>query len=70
MGDLLVMDIPTTVDIPVERVCDAAKDRTEVLIVGRNENGTRFYASSYSDVAKMLWEIEVLKRRLLNDGLP
>ena len=69
MGDLLVMDIPTLGDIPVERICDAAKDCTEVLIIGREENGARFYASSYSDGAKMLWEIELLKQKLLNDGL-
>jgi hypothetical protein len=65
MGKLLKMDIFTTVDLPVERVCESAKECTEVLIIGRTADGKPYYASSYSDGHRHLWELERFKHKLV-----
>lgn len=44
------LDIPTKVDLPVERVCSAAADACEhVLIIGETESGDLWLSSSSGD---------------------
>ncbi len=57
----------TRLDIPVERVLDAAKDQmTEgVVVLGWDENGYLYFNSSIADGGEVLWLLEKAKQALL-----
>lgn len=55
----------TAQDIPVERVCDAAKNCGQVLILGINSDGEVEYYSSFADRYQMVFMLERLKLKLI-----
>lgn len=65
MGDVIEWQGNTTVDIPVETVCEGAKTCTEVLIIGTNSEGKPFFASSTADKYRLLWLVERFKAKLV-----
>lgn len=69
MAEIIQMGGITTVDIPVNKVLEAAKDRLDtVVVIGYNEVTGYYFASSTSDGTEMLWLIEKCKLRLLDQG--
>lgn len=66
MADVLKFTGSTLLPLPVEQVCAHAKDCTEVIIIGA-KNGAPYYASSFSDTYKVLWQLEKFKAFLLNE---
>jgi hypothetical protein len=68
MGTLHTLSTPTTLDIPVDRVLEAAKAVcVRVLILGELEDGALYLAASFGDKREMLWWIEKCKQVLLAD---
>jgi hypothetical protein len=67
MAEIIVLDIITKLDIPVERVIDAAKEAElqDVIVIGWDKNGDIYFASSKADGGEVLWLIEKAKKRLL-----
>lgn len=65
------LDIITTNNIPVNKVIDAAvKEKfKEVIIIGVLDNGERYYATSNSNIAEVLMEVELFKLVSLEDEL-
>jgi hypothetical protein len=57
----------TRLDIPADRVLQAALDAglQAVIIVGWNQDGQLYTASSYADGGDALWLVEKFKKRLL-----
>ena len=56
----------TRLDLPVDRVLDAAKDRLDsVVIMGYDKDGEEYFASTMADGGEVLWLMERLRIKLL-----
>jgi len=59
----------TRLDVPIERICDAAKEELEnCVIMGWDKDGELYFASSISDGGDVLWIMEKAKLLLLDSG--
>ena len=72
MGEVIVLDVITRLDLPVERVLDGAKEinLAEATIVGYTEDGEFYFSSSRANGADVLWALEKAKQELLNVSIP
>ncbi|WP_043767594.1 hypothetical protein [Algiphilus aromaticivorans] len=56
----------TKLDLPADRVLDAAKDQLDrCVILGYDADGEEYFASSIADGGDVLWLIERMKKALL-----
>jgi hypothetical protein len=56
----------TKLNLPVDRVLDAAKETLEgVVIMGWTTDGEEYFASTYADGGTVLWLVERMKKMLL-----
>lgn len=57
----------TRLDLPTERVLEACKEHCSdgVLIVGFDDDGELYFASSLADGGTIMWLLELTKKRLL-----
>ena len=67
MGEVVIMPGPTRLNIPAERVLEAAAkaEITDVVILGYDAEGNEYFASSLADGGTVLWLLERLKLKLL-----
>lgn len=67
MGTVHILAMPTRLDIPAERVLDGAVEAKldRVVVLGYDQNGEEYFASSIADGGDILWLMERLKLRLL-----
>ena len=67
MTDIVYLDVPSTLDIPPERVLEWAKeaDLESVVILGYDKDGGEYFISSIADGGSVLWLLERLKKALL-----
>lgn len=67
MGDVTVLPVVTRLDVPADRILQAALDAglTGVVIAGYHPDGSEYFASSYADGGDALWLVERFKKRLL-----
>jgi hypothetical protein len=67
MGEVVYPDIPTSLDIPVERVLDGASesDLEVVVVLGYTKDGMEFFSSSVADGGTVLWLLERAKKELI-----
>jgi hypothetical protein len=68
MGDVVVLDVETTLPIPSERVLRKAIDADvrDVVVIGYDENGLLYFAAANPDVAQDLWLLKLAERWLLD----
>jgi len=67
--NLVILDVLTTLDIPVDRVLDSAKEDLEggrVMVIGFDSDDQFFMASSISNKGTMLLLMELAKKELLH----
>ena len=64
---VIVLDVPTRLDIPVDRILDRAKEAglSHVIVVGETEDGEFYFASNRADGPETLWSLEMAKLKLL-----
>lgn len=56
----------TRLDLPVDRVLEGGKDQLEsVVIIGYDNNGEEYFASTIASGPEVLWLLERCKQRLL-----
>lgn len=67
MSNVTILKNVTRLDIPADRVIDAAKEKalTAVVIIGYDPEGEEYFASSYADGGDVLWLLERMKKMLL-----
>ncbi len=67
MGDVVMLGNVTRLDLPPERILDAARDAglETVVICGYDKDGKEYFASSVADGGTALWLLERLKLKLL-----
>lgn len=64
--NVIPLNTPTTLPIPVDRVLDGAKEKNlaRVLVIAETEEGTLYLAASHSHGPDLLWDIEQAKATL------
>jgi len=66
MGEVVVLNNITSLDIPADRVLEQAIDKLEkVVIMGYTKDGEEYFASSVADGGTVLWLMEKTKKALL-----
>lgn len=67
MGKVVYLGCVTSLDLPADRVLDAAKERQldGVVVMGYDKDGQEYFASSYADGGNVIWLMERLKLKLL-----
>ena len=68
IADVVVLNTTTSLDIPPERVLDAARERelTSVVVLGWLPNGEEYFAASIASGPEVVWLLERAKLALLN----
>lgn len=66
MGKVIPLNCVTRLDLPVDRVLEGAKGNLEgVVILGYDNEGNEYFASTYADGGDVLWLLERCKIKLL-----
>ena len=70
MGTVIPLGNITRLDLPTDRVLDAAKDHCTdgVVVLGFDDDGDFYFASSIADGGNVLWLMELAKKKLLEIG--
>lgn len=69
MGEVIILNNVTSLDIPADRVLDKAfeqMDLKQVVILGYDKDGEEYFASSIANGTEVLWLLERLKKKLLD----
>lgn len=68
--NVVVLPVVTRLDCPPDRILDAAKEAklTEATVIGYDENGDFYFASSKANGPEVLWALEQAKKALLALG--
>lgn len=68
MGNIIDIGCITRLDIPIEKVLDAAKDElTGVVLLGWDNNGELYFSSTMADGGEVIWLLEKCKQLLLRE---
>ena len=66
MGEIIPIGGVTSLDIPADRILDAAKGKMEgVVIIGFDKGGEVYAASSYADGGTVMWLLEACKTKMM-----
>lgn len=66
MGDLVILNCVTRLDLPPDRILEAAKGKlASCMVIGWDEAGDLFFASSYADGGDALWLLAKAQKELL-----
>lgn len=64
--NVITLDMPTTLDIPADRVLTAAVGKMQsVMVIGYDLEDEEYFASSTADRALLIWWLERAKHKLL-----
>ncbi len=68
MGEVIELDVPTTVDMSPEKVLSDAieADLAEVLVIGWDKNGNFYGSGSTSDIAENIYLMERLRFNIMS----
>jgi len=68
VDNVTVLPVVTSHDIPTERVLTSAltSNLRRAIIIGEDENGDFYFASSSPDGPSVLWDLEMAKKKLLD----
>ena len=68
MPKVIPLNNITYLDIPPDKILEAAKGKLEsVVILGFDKDEEEYFASSIADGADVLWLLEKCKKQLLED---
>ena len=69
MSNVILLNNVTRLDLPPDRVLEAALGKLEgVIVIGYAKDGSEYFTSSYADGGDALWLIERFKMALLTVG--
>jgi hypothetical protein len=70
MADIIPLPVITTLDIPPERILEAAtrEEFEDVIVIGRTKDGCEYYGASMADGGLAIWRLERAKLKLLRMG--
>ena len=69
MGEVVELDVDTTLPVPSDRLLQAAIDADvrDVVLIGYDADGKLWFSSADPDVGHVMWQLELAKRFLLNN---
>lgn len=67
MGDVVTLGNITTLDIDPAQVLDGAAHLNTVIVMGYDEDGEEYFASSITSRSDILWLTERFRIRVLTD---
>ena len=67
MGDVVILNTVTRLDLPADRILKAAieADLDGCCVMGFTKSGDVYAATTYADGGSLLWLMEVVKVRLM-----
>jgi hypothetical protein len=66
MSNVVVLPVVTKLDLPPDRIIEAALGKLEsVVIMGYDKDGNEYFAASCADGGDVLWILERSKLKLL-----
>jgi len=66
MGNVIPIGGVTNLDLPPDLILDSAKGKMAgVVLLGYDEDGELYFASSYADGGDVLWLLEKCKQALM-----
>lgn len=67
MGEVVILDTVTRLDLPPERILKAAieADLQGVMVMGFTKEGEFYAATTYADGGAVLWLMEVTRGKLM-----
>lgn len=66
MSNVIPLGGITRLDLPVDRVLEAAKEQLDsVVILGYDKEGKQYFASTFADGGEVIWLLEMCKKQLL-----
>jgi hypothetical protein len=69
MSNVTPLGCITRLDLPADRILDAAKGKLESIVIAAfDSDGNEYFASSVADGGTALWLIERFKKRLFEIG--
>lgn len=63
--NVVILDVGTSLDIPVSRVLEGAAGLEQCLVVGRDGSGNFYFASSQAGGPENLWLLELARIKLV-----
>lgn len=70
MGDVVMFNGDTRLDLPPDRVLEAAAGQlAQCIVIGKTHDGQHWIASSIGDIEKAIYELERAKFVLMS-GVP
>lgn len=65
MGKVISLGCVTRLDLPVDRVLESAKSKmANVVLLGWDNDGELYFASTFADGGEVLWLLELCKLKL------
>lgn len=70
MGEVVELDVVTSLNLPVERILRKAgeADLDGVVVIGWTKAGERYFSASYADGPEVLWLLKLAEKDLLAVG--
>ncbi len=69
MSNVIPLGCITRLDLPPDRILEAAKGKMQsVVIIGFDAEGQEYFASSVADGGTVMWLLERCKKALLEVG--
>lgn len=67
MADVVNLETVTTLDLPPNRILEAAKDKglQMAIVIGLDADGDFYFASSDPDGGNVLWQLEMARVKLI-----
>ena len=67
MGKIIPIGGVTKLDLPVDRILENAKGQMEgIVLIGFDNDGELYAASSYADGGTIMWLLEMCKQKMLD----
>jgi hypothetical protein len=67
MGDVVILNVISRLDLPADRILEQAIGKMEkVVLIGYDNEGAEYFASSIADGGTVLWLMERMKTKLLD----
>lgn len=68
MGEVVILDVETSLDLPADRVLDAAKasDLSTAMVIGYEQDGSLYIGTTTTSAKEMVWLMEQAKKLILD----
>lgn len=67
LAPVTILPVVTSLDLDAQRVAQAALDAglETIIVIGREPDGSFYFASNKSDGGTVLWEMEIARAKLI-----